>query len=385
MRETKYKQTDIGIIPADWDVLPIKELGVFLKGSISPSALPKTLFHEYSMPAFDEARKPNVVEGSSMKSNRTPISGEVLLINKLNVRQKRIWYVKDASDNAVCSGEFLPFTSNIASLEFLKHLLLTDKIVNEWNDNSSGTSNSQKRVTPAYVLNYMLPIPSFKEQNRIAKVLSDMDALVFSICKLIKKKQDLKTATMQKLLTGKKRLDGFTEPWVERKLGDILSYEQPSNYLVQSSKYVDGGIPVLTAGKTFILGYTNETFGIYNKLPVIIFDDFTTDSRFVTFPFKAKSSAMKMLKANSGYDIRLVYELLQMIDYIPGDHQRHWISMFADFSIMVPSTLEEQTAIASIFSDMDNEISFLEQKRAKYEAIKKGMMQELLTGRIRLV
>ena len=92
-----------------------------------------------------------------------------------------------------------------------------------------------------------------------------------------------------------------------------------------------------------------------------------------------------MLKANSGFDLRLVFELLQMIDYTPGDHQRHWISMFADFSILVPPTMEEQTAIANICSDMDNEISSLERKRAKYEAVKKGMMQELLTGRIRLV
>lgn len=190
---------------------------------------------------------------------------------------------------------------------------------------------------------------------------------------------------VQQLLTGKKRLDGFSEPWVEKKLGEMLSYEQPTNYLVHSTKYVDSGTPVLTAGKTFILGYTNETFGIYDKLPVIIFDDFTTDSRFVTFPFKAKSSAMKMLKANDGYDTRFVYELLQIIDYTPGDHQRHWISMFADFSILVPPTINEQIAISNILSSVDNEIFALEAKKAKYESIKKGMMQELLTGKIRLV
>lgn len=91
------------------------------------------------------------------------------------------------------------------------------------------------------------------------------------------------------------KLDG----WKEYELGQLLNYEQPSPYIVKSTNYSDTySTPVLTAGKSFIIGYTDEAVGIYNSLPVIIFDDFTTASQYVNFPFKVKSSAMKILSPN---------------------------------------------------------------------------------------
>ena len=104
------------------------------------------------------------------------------------------------------------------------------------------------------------------------------------------------------------RFPDFTGEWEEHCLGELLDYEQPQDYLVASEDYQKTGTPVLTAGKTFILGYTNETEGIYTKLPAIIFDDFTTESKYVTFPFKAKSSAMKMLKLKDEHKIVLKFE-----------------------------------------------------------------------------
>ena len=203
--------------------------------------------------------------------------------------------------------------------------------------------------------------------------------------KKIAKKRLIKQGAMQQLLTGKKRLPGFTDSWVEKKLGEILDYEQPQPYLVVSTDYVDSGIPVLTAGKSRILGYTTEQFGIYNKLPVIIFDDFTTDSKYISYPFKVKSSAMKVLSLkNNDYDLRLVYELMQQIDFPLKDHQRYWISEYSQLTISIPKDREEQTAIATILTDMDKEIADLEAKRDKYSLLKSGMMQKLLTGQIRL-
>ena len=169
------------------------------------------------------------------------------------------------------------------------------------------------------------------------------------------------------------------------KAGEILDYEQPQPYLVVSTDYVDSGFPVLTAGKSLILGYTTEQFGIYNKLPVIIFDDFTTDSKYISYPFKVKSSAMKMLTLkNNDYDLRLVYELMQQIDFPLKDHQRYWISEYSQLTISLPKDREEQTAIAEILTDMDKEIDDLEAQRDKYHLLKSGMMQKLLTGQIRL-
>ena len=170
-------------------------------------------------------------------------------------------------------------------------------------------------------------------------------------------------------------------------MGDLLTYEQPTQYIVNSSVYNKANkVPVLTAGKTFILGYTNEKNNIYCNLPVIIFDDFTCATKYVSFPFKVKSSAMKLLKTNdSSINLKFVYEMLQLVDFQVSEHKRHWISEFQKIKIKLPIDEKEQFAIASILSDIDMEISSLEHRRNKSYLLKQAMMQELLTGKIRLV
>jgi type I restriction enzyme S subunit len=228
-------------------------------------------------------------------------------------------------------------------------------------------------------------LPSLTEQRAIAAALSDVDALLTALDALIDKKRLIKQGAMQELLTGKTRLPGFSGEWEVKKVEEILRYEQPSEYLVRSEEYTDkGDTPVLTAGKTFILGYTNEADGIYRDLPVIIFDDFTLASRYVDFQFKVKSSAIKLLKTrDQSNDLRFVFEKMQLIKFSIGDHKRYYISEYQHNKVKVPS-VEEQKAIVSVLSDMDSEISALEQQREKTRLLKQGMMQELLTGRTRL-
>lgn len=133
-----------------------------------------------------------------------------------------------------------------------------------------------------------------------------------------------------------------------------------------------------------MLGYTNELNGAYTNHPVIIFDDFTTASKYVDFDFKAKSSAMKMLTARAGVaDLRFVYERMQLIKYPIFDHKRRWIAEFSKLEIEAPE-LVEQTAIAEVAHDLADHIATLERLIAKKHAIKQGMMQQLLTGRTRL-
>ena len=263
---------------------------------------------------------------------------------------------------------------------FLFYILNRNKCFLDFND-----GYNQTNLRKVDILNCIIKIPPLPEQRRIATVLSDTDELITALEKLIAKKCNIKQGAMQELLTGKRRLPGFSGKWVEKKLDELLEYEQPTSYIVNNAKYSDSGIPVLTAGKSLVLGYTNENTGIYDNLPVIIFDDFTTESKFITYRFKVKSSAMKFLTSAGKSDIRLVYSLMQMIDFPLKDHKRYWISDYSKLYVKIPQDITEQTAIASILSDMDAEIDALTAKLNKLKHIKQGMMSELLTGRIRIL
>ena len=231
-----------------------------------------------------------------------------------------------------------------------------------------------------------LPVPPKPEQKAIAETLSDIDALIVNLEKLIAKKKAIKQGAIHELLTGERRLPGFTGEWQKYKLDDLLKYEQPTKYIVKSTEYSEKGIPVLTAGKSLLLGYTVEDDGIYENLPVIIFDDFVTSSKYIDYKFKVKSSAMKMLTLrNERMNLKLIFALMQMIDFSPVDHQRHWISQYSQFEINMPVDIAEQNAIATILFDIDSEIDAIEKKLEKMIQIKQGIMSELLTGRIRLV
>ncbi len=142
-------------------------------------------------------------------------------------------------------------------------------------------------------------------------------------------------------------------------LEETLEYEQPTKYRVESTNYDDSfETPVLTAGQTFILGYTNETEGIYHASkdnPVIIFDDFTTSNKWVDFEFKVKSSAMKILTSRDSkrFNIRYLYHIMQTIKYVPVDHARQWIEKYSKFTIPVPP-LEVQLEVAKILDNFIN-------------------------------
>ncbi len=149
--------------------------------------------------------------------------------------------------------------------------------------------------------------------------------------------------------------------WVVTNLETLLSYEQPTEYIVESTDYNDAyPTPVLTAGKSFILGYTNETSGIFKRIPTIIFDDFTTESKYVDFEFKVKSSAMKILSPNTDLVLsKFAYYLMQSVQVDHDNHQRYWISVFSKQEVALPPLPEQQRivdVIDHLYSLLDNAI-----------------------------
>ena len=146
--------------------------------------------------------------------------------------------------------------------------------------------------------------------------------------------------------------------WAICRLEDIVSYEQPTPYIVKSTNYSDSyETPVLTAGKSFIIGYTDETAGIYTSLPCIIFDDFTTDSKFVDFPFKVKSSAMKILQVVEDINIEYVSMFMSITRLIGDIHKRYWISEYSKLEIPIPPAEEQKRIVDTvrlIFKKLDS-------------------------------
>jgi type I restriction enzyme S subunit len=170
------------------------------------------------------------------------------------------------------------------------------------------------------------------------------------------------------------RIANPTEQVEWKELCDFLNFEQPTPYLVKSTEYDNSyKTPVLTAGQSLLLGYTNELDGIYEAdkdNPCIIFDDFTTSFHWIDYSFKVKSSAMKMLKPKANTNFRYVYYAMQQIRFVPQQHQRHWISKYSHFQIPIPS-LEEQKRIVGILDTFTDSIENLKQqiaqRRKQYE------------------
>ena len=389
-----YKQTEFGLIPLDWDLCTFKDvLATFSSGATPYRGIPEYYNGDVRWISSGELNYNHIYDTLEHISQQA-VRNTNLRIHKPGTFLMAITGLEAEGTRGRCAFVGAPSATNQSCLAING----TDKMCAEylfWFYRMWGQylafKYCQGTKQQSYTADIVKKLPIYgpkdiAEQRAIAEALSDVDGLIAALDKKIAKKRLLKQGAMQQLLTGKKRLPGFTDEWKYVALEHLLEYEQPTKYLVQSTDYIESGMPVLTAGKTFILGYTAENKGIYTNLPVIIFDDFTTDSKYVTMPFKAKSSAMKMLQLKDRrYNLRLVYELMQLIQFPLYDHQRYWISEYSKLQVYIPSNFKEQQAIATILSDMDKEIADLEAQRDKYRLLKSGMMQKLLTGQIRLI
>jgi len=386
--DVKYKVSEIGAIPVDWEVVPLGNATIKIGSGITPTGGARV--YKDSGRVF--LRSQNIGLGKLLLNDVAYIDEEThQTFQSTEIQDEDVFLnITGASIGRSAVATFLVVKGNVnqhVCIVRTKHDVLNPYFLNYFllshfgkkQIDSFQAGGNRQGLNFGQIESFRIPITSLSEQTAIATALSDTDALIENLEKLIAKKRNIKQGVMQELLKPKPE-------WKKQKLGELLDYEQPTKYLVKDSEYNDNNlIPVLTAGKTFILGYTDEDFGIYENLPVIIFDDFTTATKFVTFPFKVESSAMKMLKAkNKEVNLRLIYEIMQTVHFPLSDHKRYWISEYQNIEVKVPSP-PDQEIISQILSDMDLDIDSLGKKLKKYKLVKQGMMQALLTGKIRLV
>lgn len=229
----------------------------------------------------------------------------------------------------------------------------------------SGARHDRVSIKDEVFLSQPINLPNAEEQAVIAEFLEKIDERISVQNKIISDlkvlKKELNAFLINRLTNGK---------IPNCQIGDVIDYEQPTSYIVNSDKYSSNGTtPVLTANKAFVLGYTNEQEGIYDKGNCIIFDDFTLDFKFVDFPFKVKSSAIKILSAKSNVDIKYFYEYLLFLGLSTNEHKRHYISEVASKSMYLPSLSEQETLLKplnkislKLFQE-ERVLSLLEQQR----------------------
>ena len=193
-----------------------------------------------------------------------------------------------------------------------------------------------------------LNIPSIQEQEKIAKLFECIDTRIATQNKIIEKLETLIKGIRHNIFKQLRKDVGFNAT-----IGNILSFEQPQRYIVSSAEYSSDCTftPVLTANKAFILGYTTETDGIYSKGDCIIIDDFTLDCKYVSFPFKVKSSAIKILTAKNKYILRYTYEYLKSLELSTEEHKRHYIAEVQPHSCVLPDENTLKT-IAMVFENL---------------------------------
>lgn len=269
---------------------------------------------------------------------------------------------------------------------FLSYQFQTNSKINEIAKITTG--NTIKHILSSDMKEFVVDFPMVEEQTQLGNFFRRLDSQIAESRAVLEKSRQLKKAMLAKMFpaSGEKmpkiRFKGFDGEWKLKKLGSLLNYEQPTKYIVNSTDYDDGfETPVLTAGQSFILGYTNEIEGIKEATPenpIIIFDDFTTSSHYVSFPFKIKSSAMKLLSvSNTDLNPVFVFNALKNIKYTPTSHERHWISTFSKFDVMLPEK-NEQTAIGLFFRQLDETIALQSAEVEKLNQLKKGLLAAML-------
>lgn len=375
-----YKATPLGIIPQEWEIYDFDRIVIRPKSRHLPNPQIHLRCIELEHLSQGDGSILGYIDSAEQKSMKNEFEEGDVLFGKLRPYLRKYWLAKF---RGVCSTEIwvLRAISDVCTKEYLFDIVSSYNFVQKANVSSG---SKMPRAEWDYVSKIPILTPPLAEQKKIAEVLGVWDRAIEKQSQLIEQLTLRKRGLMQQLLTAKRRLPGFSGRWEDVELGEVLTYEQPTPYIVRDTNYQNGyKTPVLTAGKTFILGYTNEDCGICNNIPVILFDDFTTDSRYIDFEFKVKSSAIKLLRVKGNDNLYFIYCALRGLKYVVGGHERHWISKFQYLTISLPS-IEEQTAIAQVLIAADREIELAQQKLELLRQQKRGLMQQLLTGKKRV-
>ncbi len=294
-------------------------------------------------------------------------------------------------DNGVVSTLYICFrfiTNNI-NLIFMEHYFeaqLFNRYI--YSVAQEGARNhGLLNITNSDFFNMPILLPPLAEQKKIAEILSLWDKAIQQTKDLIAYKEKYKKGLMQNLLTGKIRLNGYTDEWKTYKFTDLCNvYTNDKKLQINSNMYlIDGLVPIIDQGNTYIAGYTNNTkFLIKTRNDgYIIFGDHTRVLKYINFDFAIGADGTKILYSSSIILNKLLYYFLKNSKITNLGYSRHY-KLLKKLSFTIPTSFDEQKAIADILSSADKEIELLNKQLNLYTEQKKGLMQNLLTGKVRV-
>lgn len=416
-----YKWTEVGVIPEEWEVFPIGSLGTFSKGrgirkdEAASGEIPCIRYGEIYTHHNDIVRSFNSrISDEVARSSKRLFNGDLLFAGSGETKEeigKCVAFLCD--EETYAGGDIIILTPKKGNSKFYGYLFNTPIVVRQ--KASKGQGDAIVHISSSALSSIIIPFPLLSEQEAIAEALSDMDALIAALDRLIAKKRDLKQAAMQQLLTGQTRLPGFSGEWEVKTLFDLAGARKDlfdDGDWIEAEFLSEDGIRLIQTGnigegvfvekedKKFV---TEDTF---QKLrckevqegDILICRLAEPAGRACVLPFLGSYKAITAVDvtiyrpiqifAHRGYLVHLfnTKKWFQSINERCGGSTRSRISRseLGKIQITIPPQ-SEQTAIATVLSDMDAEIAALEARRDKTRLLKQGMMQELLTGKTRLV
>ena len=400
MKETKFKNTEIGKIPEEWRICNFGDIFTFFsnntlsrdmlgeRGDMHNVHYGDVLIKYGSTLDVEKESIPSIKEEYCYKSTNKIEDGDVIIADTAEDETVgKACEILNVGSKYIVSGLHTIWVrpkGNLFAAKYLGYAMNGTTYHNQLLPLIQGTKVSS--ISKAAIKDTYIIVPPIDEQHRIASALTSIDNLISSLGKLIEKKKNIKQGTMQQLLTGKTRLKGFNEPWVEKKLGEVCSVKRGVR-VVKRNLTTDGLYPVYQ-NTNIPLGYSNQ-YNVEANTPFVIIGGSAGQVGICRERYWAADDCA-FFACHDIYKEYLYYVLLLnqrniLHNVRTGTIPRLDRTFLSGMLVYISSNIAEQQAIATILTKMDDEITALEAKKAKYEAIKQGMMQQLLTGKIRLI
>lgn len=406
-----YKQTELGVIPDDWEVGSLGSWASFRTGPFG-SALHKSDYTRGGIPVVNPM---HIIDGEIQPTVTMTITeqaaesladfrlkpGEIVIGRRGDMGRCAV--VTERHAGWLCGTGSMIIRPRSADPDFLQRVLSSPPAIAAIEDSSVGTT--MVNLNQGILASLKIQFPPLPEQRDIAAALSDVDALLSGLDRLIAKKRDLKQAAMQQLLTGQTRLPGFEGEWELKRLGEVAEMGSGGTPPSAVSAYYDGDIPwvaisdMTRAGKVITSTERNLTaIGLANSAAqmfpagTVLYAMYASlgECSIAGVPLCSSQAILGIRPKSACLDGTYLYYYLASLKNVvralgqQGTQANLNKGMVQDFRLNLPP-VAEQRAIATVLSDMDAELTVLEARRDKTRLLKQGMMQELLTGKTRLI